>query len=213
MGQVTVSIVLLVASFLFLRNLARTHVMNPGFDTSRSLVAQVSFVEHRYTAETRLALLRAAVERVEALPGIERATFALGMPLTICHGRTSGSLIWVESEGKEKAFQAHWAENMIGPGYFDTLGIPLRQGRDFTRSDDASAPDVVIVNEAFVRRYFGTRSPVGLRLMLPGLKDEPAVRGRRHRRQQQAPHARRGPDGGDLFQLSAAAELVPASRT
>ncbi len=59
------------------------------------------------------------------------------MPLTIYHGRTSGSPIWVESEGEKKAFLGHWAENLIGPGYFDTLGIPLRQGRDFTRSDDA----------------------------------------------------------------------------
>jgi putative ABC transport system permease protein len=170
MGQVTVSIVLLVASLLFLRNLARSHAMNPGFDTSRTLVALVSFVEHRYTAETRLTLLRGAVERVEALPGIERATFALGMPLTIRHGRTSGSSIWVESEGEKKAFQGYWAENLIGPGYFDTLGIPLRQGRDFSRNDDAGAAPVVIVNEAFVQRYFGARSPIGLRLMLPGPK-------------------------------------------
>jgi predicted permease len=170
MGQVTVSIVLLVASLLFLRNLARTHVMNPGFDTSRTMVALVSLVEHRYTAQTRLALLRNAVERVEALPGIERATFALGMPLTIRHGRTSGSQIWVESDGEKKAFPGYWAENLIGPGYFETLDIPLRQGRDFTRNDDASAPPVVIINEAFVQRYFGKRSPLGLRLMLPGPK-------------------------------------------
>ena len=140
MAQVTVSIVLLVASFLFLRNLARTNVMDPGFDVSRSIVAQVSLVEHRYTTETRIAMLRAAVDRVEALPGVERATFALGMPLTIFHGRTSGSLVWVESEGEKKAFQGYWSENMIGPGYFETLGIPLRRGRDFTRNDDASGP-------------------------------------------------------------------------
>jgi predicted permease len=169
-GQVTVSIVLLVASFLFLRNLARTQVMNPGFDTSRPMVATVNLVEHRYTPETRVALLRSAVERIEALPGIERAAFALGMPLTIYHGRTSGSLIWVESEGEKKAFRSHWAENLIGPGYFATLGIPLRQGRDFARSDDAGAPGVVIVNEAFAKQHFGARSPLGLRLMLPGLK-------------------------------------------
>jgi predicted permease len=168
MGQVTVSIVLLVASFLFLRNLARTQVMDPGFDMSRSMVALVSFVEHHYTDETRRAFLRDAVERVEALPGIERATFALGMPLTVRHGRTSGSPIWVESDGEKKAFDGYWAENLIGPNYFETLGIPLRQGRDFTRSDDAGAPPVVILNEAFVQRYFGTRSPIGLRLMLPG---------------------------------------------
>jgi putative ABC transport system permease protein len=169
MGQVTVSIVLLVASFLFLRNLARTQVMDPGFDTSRSMVAVISFVEHRYTAETRLTLLRDAIDSVEALPGIERASFAFGMPLTLRHGRTSGSDIWIESDG-EKKFHGYWAENLVGPGYFETLGIPLRQGRDFTRNDDARGAPVVIINEAFVQRYFGARSPMGLRLMLPGPK-------------------------------------------
>ena len=84
--------VLLVTSFLFLRNLAQTHAANPGFDTSHTLVAQVSFVEQRYTAEGRARrCCRTAAERIEALPGFERASFSLGMPLTIRHGRTSGA--------------------------------------------------------------------------------------------------------------------------
>jgi hypothetical protein len=94
----------------------------------------------------------------------------MGMPLTIRHGRTSGSPIWVESDGEKKAVAGYWAENLIGPGYFETLGISLGQGRDFTRGDDAGAPGVVIVNEAFAQRYFAGRSLVGLRLMLPGPK-------------------------------------------
>jgi putative ABC transport system permease protein len=173
-GQVAVSMVLLVTSFLFLRNLARAHTANPGFDTAHTLVAQVSFVEGRYTAEGRTKLLQAAATRVQTLPGFERASFSLGIPLTVRNGRTSGASVWIESEGEKQAFDAYWSENMVGPGYLAAMGIPLREGRDVGISDDASSPKSVVINEEFVRRYLTGRRPVGLRLMLPGLdKPEP----------------------------------------
>ena len=168
-GQVAVSMVLLVTSFLFLRNLARAHTASPGFDTVHTLVGQVSFVEGRYTAESRTKLLQSAAARVEALPGFERASFSLGIPLTVRHGRTSGASVWIESEGEARAFHAHWAENMVGPGYLEALGVPLREGREFRISDDARSPKAIIVNEEFVRRHLAGRRPLGLRLMLPGL--------------------------------------------
>jgi predicted permease len=168
-GQVAVSMVLLVTSFLFLRNLARAHTSNPGFDTTHTLVGQVSFIEGRYTAEGRTRLLQAAAARIEGLTGFERASFSLGVPLTVRHGRTSGAPVWIESEGEARAFDAHWAENMVGPGYLAALGVALREGREFRLSDDASSPNAIIVNEEFVRRYLAGRRPVGLRLMLPGL--------------------------------------------
>jgi predicted permease len=167
-GQVAVSILLVVTSFLFLRNLARAHALDPGFDTTSTLVAQVGFVEHRYTAETRTALLATAVDRVEALPRVERATYALGVPLTIRSGRVSGAPVSIEGEGARSNFDAMWAENMVGPGYFDKLGIALLKGRDFTSADTAGAPRVIVINEAFVRRHLGGREPIGLRLLLPG---------------------------------------------
>jgi putative ABC transport system permease protein len=167
-GQVTLSAALLVTALLFVRNLSLARSSDPGFDTTKTLVAQLGLVETRYTADTRIALLEGAVERVEALPGVERATFAFGMPLSIRHGRTSGAGIAIAGEPGARPFQAMWAENFVGTGYFDTLRIPLRHGRDFAASDRAGAQPVVVANETFVQRYLGGRAPVGLHLMLPG---------------------------------------------
>ncbi len=189
-GQVAVSIVLVVTSFLFLHNLLRAHGSNPGFDTTRTLVAEIGFVEGRYSAEGRVGMLQGAVDRVEALPGVERAAFSFGVPLAIRGGRTSSAPIWIESEGEKSAFQAAWAENMVSQGYFQTLAIPLLQGRDFTADDVPGSPRVVVVNDAFVRRYLTGRQPLGLRLLLPGAEAADPYRDRRRRRQQQAPHAR-----------------------
>jgi predicted permease len=167
-GQVTLSVGLVVTALLFVRNLSLARTSSPGFDTARTVVAQLGLVESRYTPETRVAFLQQAVERVEALPGVERAAFAFGMPLSIRHGRTSGARLTIAGEPATSGFPASWAENIVGPGYFDTLGIARRQGRDFTAADTVGTPPVAIVNETFVRRYLSGRTPIGLHVMLPG---------------------------------------------
>ena len=97
-GQVTLSVGLVVTALLFVRNLSLARTSSPGFDTARTVVAQLGLVESRYTPETRVAFLQQAVERVEALPGVERAAFAFGMPLSIRHGRTSGARLTIAGE-------------------------------------------------------------------------------------------------------------------
>ena len=168
-GQVTLSVGLVVTALLFVRNLSLARTSSPGFDVAETVVAQLGLVASRYTPETRVAFLQQGVERVEALPGVERATFAFCMPLSIRHGRTSGARLTIAGEPATSGFLASWAENMVGPGYFDTLGIARRQGRDFTAADTVGTPPVAIVNETFVRRYLGGRTPIGLHVMLPGL--------------------------------------------
>ena len=168
-GQVAVSMVLLVTAVLFLRNLAQAHTMDPGFDPSRALVARLSFTGAPASEPTRAVLLREAVARVGALPGVDRAAFALGVPLTIRHGRTSGSRIAFDGDGPGGAFQAYYAENMVSAGYFQTLGIPLLAGRDLSEQDGPGAPKVAVINAEFARRHFGSRSPLGVHLMMPGL--------------------------------------------
>ena len=160
-GQVTVSTVLLVTAFLFLRNLGRTQVTNPGFEVNRAVVSQLGLVEGRPAAE-HMALLERAIERVEGLPEIEQATFTNGVPLTIHGGSSNGRSVRVDNRANSEHIE--FSRLLIGPNYFSTMRIPLRAGREFERGDGKGAPAVVIVNEEFGRRLFAGRSPVGSRL-------------------------------------------------
>ncbi len=164
-GQVAVALVLLLSAMLFLRNLARAQAADPGFDAAHTVVAQVSFVEGQYTPEKRAAFLETAVERLQGLPGVDRATFAHAVPLTIRSGMTTGAPLRI-AEGGEP-FQARYEVNLVGPQYFTTLGIGLKKGREFRPTDRPGAPVVAIINEEFARRHFSGADPVGRHLLLP----------------------------------------------
>ena len=165
-GQVAVALVLLVSALLFLRNLARAHDVDPGFDTARTLVAQVSVVEGRYTPDGRASFLDAAVTRLRALPGIEAATYSSAVPLTIRSGMTTGAPLRIAERGEE--FHARYEVNLVGPQYFETMGIRVLTGREFRNTDRRGTPAVAIINEEFAARHFGGRDPLGRHLLLPG---------------------------------------------
>lgn len=163
-GQVAVSTILLVTAFLFVRNLARTQLTNPGFEVKRALVAQVGFVQDRPNAD-QPAFLQAAVDRVRGMPGVEDAAYADGVPLTVHSGSTNGSSVRI---GGGNAEHVEYAKNLVGPGYFSTLGIRLEGGREFETTDAPGTAKVAIINEEFSRRYFSGRSPIGQRVQFIG---------------------------------------------
>jgi predicted permease len=171
-GQVAVALVLLLTGCLFLRNLGRAQHLDPGFDTTHTLVAQVSFVEGRYTPQTRAAFLQDAIERLTALPGIRSATFAHGVPLTMRSGIRTGTDL---QRGDGVVFHARYDGNFVGPDYFATMGIPLVKGREFLATDRAGSPHVAVINQEFARRYFSDREPLGSQLHLPGATEPYAV--------------------------------------
>jgi predicted permease len=165
-GQVAVALVLLLTATLFLRNLALAHSVDPGFDVAHTIVAQVSFVEGRYTRESRAALLESAVSRLKSIPGIEHAAYSSDVPLTMRSGFTTGADLRIAEGGSP--FPARYEGNRVGPGYFASMAIRLQRGREFRTSDAPGAPVVAIINEEFARRYLGGSDPIGRHLLLPG---------------------------------------------
>jgi predicted permease len=165
LGQVTVSTVLLVTAFLFLRNLERSQVTDPGFAVDNALVVQLGFDESRPASE-HVALLERAVERVAALPGVERAAYSRVLPLTASGGSSNGREARID--GRASSEHIEYALGQVGPGYFAAMGIRLLQGREFQREDALGSPSVGIVNAEFARRYFHGESPVGRRVQLGG---------------------------------------------
>ncbi|HEU4936995.1 MAG TPA: ABC transporter permease, partial [Vicinamibacterales bacterium] len=185
-GQLAVAVVLLLTALLFVRNLSLAANADPGFDINRTVVAQVSFVEGRYTRETRETFLRSAVERLNALPNVERATYSHSVPLTIRSGMTTGVELRLADQGDW--FRSQYEVNLVGPDYFSIMAIQLTRGREFTVNDRSGAPTVVIINEEFATRYLAGIDPVGRQILLPGAEGQryPAeivgiVRNSRHR--------------------------------
>ena len=162
-AQVALSLVLLVTAGLFVRNLREVQRVDPGFDVDRLVSAQLSVNLLRYTKAQGQAFYRTVLERVQALPGVESASVARVAPLS-----GAGRVLGLQIEGREGPRDRLLSEgggvsargretvnaNVIGPGYFRTLGLPVRVGRDFEERDAAEAPLVVAVNEAFVHANF-----------------------------------------------------------
>lgn len=171
-GQVAVAVVLLVVTLLFTRNLALAHTLEPGFVVDRTLVADVTFVEGRQGRQAA-PVAAAIADRMRAIPGVTRVAFAQGVPLTFRGLNWTGTAIRIE--GHDDLVRVEYASNDVSPGYFETMGIRLVRGRDFTAADRPGTPPVVIVNEEFARRYLPDPHGIGRHLHLPGGRDETTV--------------------------------------
>jgi predicted permease len=179
-AEVALSLTLLVAAGLFVRSLRATQAVSPGFDVERIVSAPLSINLLRYTREQGRQFYGAIVERVAALPGVESASVArtqilgAGRVMSLLIEGRAGSANVLRSEGGGLADVPRSREfvnsNVIGPGYFQTMGIALSAGRDFGPEDAAQAPRAVIVNEAFVAMHFPGEPVLGRRLSFTGPK-------------------------------------------
>jgi predicted permease len=168
-GQVAISMALLVTATLFVRNLSRANAVDAGFDTTHTIVAQVAFVRDRYSREALDAAVETALARVRALPGVASAAVTIGVPLTIRSGWMTGTDMRIE--GAKDPVSVEYHGSAIGPDYFATLGVGVVRGREFRLADDAGAPRVAVINEEFARRYLVGRDPVGRIIDMPGPND------------------------------------------
>ncbi len=163
-AEVGVSLILLLAAGLLLRSFGKLHDIPWGFEPANVTSARVVFMSEAYPdAASRIAFYRNLLQRLEAAPGVE----AVGTNLDRI-GESWIHLPFVPA-GQSYATTADQPQanyRLISHDYLDTLGIPLRAGRDFTAADDENTARVVIIDQALADRHFPGRSPVGERLQL-----------------------------------------------
>jgi predicted permease len=160
-AQIALSMALLVAAGLFIRSLVNVSRVDLGIQVDNVVTFAVSPQLNGYATERTAGLFERLEDDLAALPGVTGVT-ASTVPLIA--GNTWGSSVAVQGfeAGPDTDRSASFAR--VGPGYFETLGVPLMGGREFTRADAAGAPKVAIVNEAFAKKFNLGRDAVGKRM-------------------------------------------------
>jgi predicted permease len=170
-GQVAVSLVLLIGAGLLVRSLRTAHSTEVGFDADRLAVMGINLDHHGYSEETGKVFNRQLLERIRALPEVASAALATRLPVTL---DLSMSGIYIEGHQQSPDDQPYVVDHTyVGPGYFATFGIQLLQGRDFDNRDTDDSPQVAVINETMARTYWPGEDPVGKRFHADGLDGPP----------------------------------------
>jgi len=161
--ELAAALVLFIGAGLLVRSFVQLTSVPPGFDARGVLTAQISLPINLYkTQEQQLAFFRSLEKRLVSLPGVESAALANVLPL---QGFNLGS--WVQREELPPAPPGTSPTTGVGvvtPGYFSVLHISLIQGRLLDSRDGRGSPNDLVVNQAFIRRYFPNENALGKRL-------------------------------------------------
>ncbi len=156
-SQVALSLVLLVGAGLFLRTLRNFSELDPGFDRDHILTVWLDTHMAGYKQEQLSALYERLIERVEAIPGVRSASLASCGLAIGCGDSSDIYLPGIPHTNGETDAQ----ERRVSHHFFDTVGIPLVEGRDFATTDNEKTLAVTIVNQTFVREFLKDKNPIG----------------------------------------------------
>jgi predicted permease len=160
--QVALSILLLAAAAAFLGHVSRLRNLDLGFHSDHVLLVQLDTSHSGYQRAQLAQPYQQLLTRLEAMPGVRSASIAACTPIQGC-----GASRFVTAEGYVERPQErrYTSLSMVAPKYFETLGISLRAGRDFTLAD-ANRPRVAIISEGMARHYFPNANPIGKRVRI-----------------------------------------------
>jgi macrolide transport system ATP-binding/permease protein len=162
--QVTLSVVLLVGSGLFIRALHRANSIDPGFNVERALTVPINLALLRYNETEGQAFYKDLLQRIQTQPGVEQVSLVrfpqLGFSFAQFQVYPEGS--GPTSEGISVGF------NVIGPNFFKTMGTPLLRGREFTEADRKGAPGTIVLNETLATRLWPGEDALGKRVSITG---------------------------------------------
>jgi putative ABC transport system permease protein len=163
-SEVALALVLLSGAGLLIKSLMLLTRVNSGLRTENVMAIDLSLTSSQYShTATRGALFSQILQRVEQLPDVQSAAVVADVPLTQNEDSLGFSIEGVPDPPARKPSVRF---NIVGPGYFATLGIPLTQGRDFADSDADGTPMVIVVNAAMMRRYWPNQNPIGRRITI-----------------------------------------------
>jgi predicted permease len=163
-GQVAVSLILLVAAGLFVRSVQHAQSIDLGFAPAHVLNLSMDVSQQAFDETKGKAFFRDVESRLRSLPGVESVSSAYSVPLGYYNAATS-----VEAEGQpipSAQRRPSAGFNPIGPDYFRTMTIPIVRGRGFTAGDDERGQKVAIVNEYMAERFWHGKDPVGQRFRM-----------------------------------------------
>ena len=160
-AQMALSLVLLISAGLFTRSFVNLLHNDLGFRAERLLVFSVNPALRGYRTSAALSLFERLQDRLKTLPGVISVAAAQHVPF----GNSSMSnSVTIEGYHASEDENMSSRVNVISPGYFASLGVPLVAGREFTAADGPQSPKVTVVNEIFVQRYCKGRNPIGLHM-------------------------------------------------
>jgi putative ABC transport system permease protein len=166
-SQVALSLLLLIGAGLLIQNFVRLRMVDPGFKAAGVLNTRISLPSARYPGGQGIsAFNQQLIERVKGLPGVTSAAVLDWMPF----GDTGGVNTNVVVDDRKASAELR----VISPAYFDTMEIPLKQGRKFSSTDSAVSPQVFIISESAARKYWPNGDAIGARI---GVQGEPVVTG------------------------------------
>jgi putative ABC transport system permease protein len=167
--EVALGVVLVLGAALMLRSFDRLLSVEPGFDASGVLTANIVLPDAAYKEDRRVeAFYTALLERLRAIPGVQSASAASGVPMW------SDAGVWdfeIEGRPRPRPGEVAWNAAVVvaREGYFETLRIPLARGRVFSEHDGLRSMPVAVVNEAMAAHFFNGEDPIGRRIRVSGV--------------------------------------------
>jgi putative ABC transport system permease protein len=176
--EFALSLILMIAAGLLLRSFGRLLEVNPGFNADNVLLARVWLpvpnnpeLDQYRDPVKRSAFTKDLLQRVSAIPGVRSAAISSGTGVPLVGPHISGSFT-IEGAAATDNANPTVQVSVVSPDFFQTMETPLKRGRVFTAADDRQAPQVVLIDDAFVQRYFNNRDLVGVRIKRGGPSSE-----------------------------------------
>lgn len=162
MSEVALAVVAVVGAGLFLKSFQTARSMDPGFTPQGVALAQFNFSTSRYDAAQTDQFCRRLRERLERQPGVTAVSYDDSVPLGFSMGNWEPLEVEGYVPGRNENMKIY--RDLVSPGFFDSMKIPLVEGRDFNLQDNDQSRKVMIVNQEFARRFLANRSVLGRRV-------------------------------------------------